>query len=342
VSSIRVFRALVSVSDKTGLLELAHGLVRHGVKIVSTGGTATTLRDAGFTVRDVAELTGFPELFDGRVKTLHPAVHGGILYRRGHAADEEGRHRHGIVSIDLVIVNLYPFEATVARAGVEDAEAIDQIDIGGPALIRAAAKNHRHVVVVVEPAQYAPLLDALDRNGGAVPAALAREFARRGFERTAAYDAAIAGYLDAVGEPAAGAELRTASGVPGFTAVAAPGPGAAAAAGTGGALPERWANAYRKRQALRYGENPGQEGALYAPEAGVRSRPWRRCGEDALVQQSTRRRGGRLAPPRIRESRGGRRETPESLGAALAERRPTRSRPPVTAIPSRPSAASSA
>ena len=254
MSSIRVSRALLSVSDKTGLLELAHGLVRHGVKIVSTGGTATSLRDAGFTVRDVAELTGFPELFDGRVKTLHPAVHGGILYRRGHAADEEGRHRHGIVSIDLVVVNLYPFEATVARAGVEDAEAIEQIDIGGPALIRAAAKNHRHVVVVVEAAQYAALLDALDRNGGAVPAALAREFARRGFERTAAYDAAITGYLDAVGEPAPGTELRTASGVPGFTA--------------GGSLPDRWDKAYRKRQPLRYGENPGQEGALYAPDEG--------------------------------------------------------------------------
>ncbi len=264
MSSIRVSRALVSVSDKTGLLDLAHGLARHGVKIVSTGGTATTLRDAGFSVRDVSELTGFPELFDGRVKTLHPAVHGGILYRRGHAEDEEGRHRHGIVSIDLVVVNLYPFEATVAHAGVDDAEAIEQIDVGGPALIRAAAKNHRHVVVVVEPAQYAALLDALDRNGGAVPAALAREFARRGFERTAAYDAAIAGYLDAAGEPEPGTELRTASGVPGFTAVA----GSGAAGAGGGALPERWANAYRKRQTLRYGENPGQEGALYAPEAG--------------------------------------------------------------------------
>jgi phosphoribosylaminoimidazolecarboxamide formyltransferase/IMP cyclohydrolase len=244
VTPIRVGRALLSVSDKTGLAEFAHGLARHGAKLVSTGGTAAALREAGLPVRDVSELTGFPELFDGRVKTLHPMVHGGILYRRSHPRDEEDRHRLGIVSIDLVGVNLYPFEKTVATPGVPDAEAIEQIDIGGPALIRAAAKNHAHVAVVVEPGQYGEVLDALDRHGG-VPAGLARRLARRAYERTAEYDAAIARYLGE-GESAA--------------------PGGGDAAST--ALPERIESSFRLRQRLRYGENPGQEGALYAPAEG--------------------------------------------------------------------------
>ncbi|HET7498229.1 MAG TPA: bifunctional phosphoribosylaminoimidazolecarboxamide formyltransferase/IMP cyclohydrolase [Candidatus Eisenbacteria bacterium] len=271
MNAIRISRALISVSDKTGLLELAHGLGRHGVKLLSTGGTATALRDAGFGVRDVSEVTGFPELFGGRVKTLHPAVHGGILYRRGHTTDEEERHRHGIVSIDLVVVNLYPFESTVARPGVRDEEAVEKIDIGGPALIRAAAKNHRHVVVVVEPAQYGAVIDALDQNEGAVPEALAREFAGRAYARTAEYDASIARYLSSrAGVPAAAGagEARSATGVPGF-AVPSNGQGSEASGGErAGTLPDRWAGAYRKRQTLRYGENPGQEGALYAAEAG--------------------------------------------------------------------------
>jgi len=247
VSEIRVGRALLSVSDKSGLTDLATGLARHGVKIVSTGGTAATLRDAGISVRDVGEITGFPELFGGRVKTLHPAVHGGILYRRGHRMDEEERHHHGIVSIELVVVNLYPFEKTVGRAGVSDAEAVEQIDIGGPALIRAAAKNHAHVVTVVDPDQYTEVLEALDRGGGTVPGALARKFARRAFERTAAYDAAIAGYL-ATASPNGGPPL------------------AAAPAAGSRALPSILTPRYRLLQKLRYGENPGQEGALYASE----------------------------------------------------------------------------
>jgi phosphoribosylaminoimidazolecarboxamide formyltransferase/IMP cyclohydrolase len=237
VSEIQVGRALLSVSDKTGLAELASGLARHGIKIVSTGGTATALRDAGISVRDVSEITGFPELFGGRVKTLHPAVHGGILYRRGHRVDEEERHHHGIVSIELVVVNLYPFEKTVGRAGVSEAEAVEQIDIGGPALIRAAAKNHAHVLTVVDPAQYAEVIEALDRGGGIVPAAMARKFSRRAFERTAAYDASIARYLEA-SCPAAASR----------------------------ALPERIEVRYRLLSKLRYGENPGQEGAVYAKE----------------------------------------------------------------------------
>ena len=239
MSEIRIGRALLSVSDKTGLADLAAGLARHGVKIVSTGGTAATLRDAGIPVRDVGEITGFPELFGGRVKTLHPAVHGGILYRRGNRMDEEERHHHGIVSIELVVVNLYPFEKTVGRAGVSDAEAVEQIDIGGPALIRAAAKNHAHVVTVVDPDQYAEVLEALDRGQGTVPASLARKFARRAYERTSAYDAAIAGYLSGV----------SSNGAP-------------------RALPEVLTPRYRLLQKLRYGENPGQEGAAYAGESG--------------------------------------------------------------------------
>jgi len=244
VSEIRVGRALLSVSDKTGLAELASGLARHGVKIVSTGGTATVLRDAGIAVRDVSEITGFPELFGGRVKTLHPAVHGGILYRRGHRVDEEERHHHGIVSFELVVVNLYPFEKTVGRAGVSEAEAVEQIDIGGPAMIRAAAKNHAHVLTVVDPAQYAEVIEALDRGGGLVPAAMARKFSRLAFERTAAYDASIARYLEA------------------SCPDGARGPGASGSR----ALPERIETRYRILQRLRYGENPGQEGAVYAKE----------------------------------------------------------------------------
>jgi phosphoribosylaminoimidazolecarboxamide formyltransferase/IMP cyclohydrolase len=246
VNGIRIGRAILSVSDKTGLAEFAHGLARHGVKILSTGGTALTLRVAGIGVRDVSEVTGFPELFDGRVKTLHPMIHGGILFRRGHPKDEEERHHQGIVSIDLVVVNLYPFEATIAKPGIADAEAVEQIDIGGPALIRAAAKNHEHVVVIVEPGQYAEFLAALDAGGGVVPAPLARAYAARAFARTAAYDGAIAGYLDGDG-----ASLPASATTPGEHC-----------------LPERFDTSFRLLQRLRYGENPGQEGALYAPSTG--------------------------------------------------------------------------
>ena len=258
MTGIRIGRALLSVSDKTGLVEFAHGLARHGVKIVSTGGTASTLRAADVGVRDVSEVTGFPELFDGRVKTLHPMIHGGILYRRGHAKDEVDRHHHGIVSIDLVVVNLYPFEATIAKPGVADAEAIEQIDIGGPALIRAAAKNHAHVVVIVEPDQYAPLLETLDAGGGIAPAAMAREFAGRAFARLSSYDATIARYLGSGAETAGALPTDRAAGLPGVV-------GAGEAPSL---LPDRIDRSYRLLQRLRYGENPGQEGALYAPAAG--------------------------------------------------------------------------
>ena len=246
MNEIRIGRALLSVSDKTGLIELANGLARHGVKIVSTGGTAVILREAGISVRDVAELTGFPELFGGRVKTLHPAVHGSILFRRGNRTDEEERHHHGIVSIELVVVNLYPFEDTVARRA-SDAETIEQIDIGGPALIRAAAKNHAHVLVVVTPDQYAEVLEAVDRGHGAVPADLARKYARRAFERTADYDGAIARYLGSTCPDTRAAGTRE---------------------GKPQAIPPLIEGRYRLLQKLRYGENPGQEGAVYAREEG--------------------------------------------------------------------------
>lgn len=266
MSAIRIHRALLSVSDKTGLVEFAHGLVRHGAKILSTGGSATTLRGSGISVRDVSEVTGFPELFEGRVKTLHPSIHGGILYRRGFAQDEEERHRHGIVSIDLVAVNLYPFEKTVSAAGVSEADAIEQIDIGGPALTRAAAKNWPHVLIVVSPDQYAEVLEALDRGG--IPQEMARRYAARAFERTAAYDSTIARYLgERVGVSAAASGGGSGSGV-GPSVAGLPGAVAAASGGDGGAaleLPESIELRYRLRQRLRYGENPGQEGALYTP-----------------------------------------------------------------------------
>jgi len=255
VNEIRIGRALLSVSDKTGLVELATGLARHGVKIVSTGGTAAALRDAGISVRDVGEITGFPELFGGRVKTLHPAVHGGILYRRGHKVDEEERHHHGIVSIELVVVNLYPFEKTVAGPGVTEAEAVEQIDVGGPALIRAAAKNHAHVLTVVDPGQYTEVLRALDLGRGSVPAAMARTFSRRAFERTAAYDAAISRYLAGACPDGNGDASPTATGLPPL-----------GASGFSHAVPERLEGRYRLLQKLRYGENPGQEGGVYAKE----------------------------------------------------------------------------
>ena len=261
MTPIRIGRALLSVSDKSGVVEFAAGLVRHGVKLLSTGGTAAALRSAGLAVRDVSELTGYPALFDGRVKTLHPAIHGGILYRRGHSRDEEDRHRHGVVSIDLVAVSLYPFEATVARPGVSDAEAVEQIDIGGPAMIRAAAKNHESVVVVTDPDQYAEVLESMERHGG-IPTTMARRYAGRAFARTAAYDAAIAKHLAAGAEtavPLAGAGAP--AGVPG--AVRATGSSAGPET-----LPERIDASYDLLQRLRYGENPGQEGALYVARGG--------------------------------------------------------------------------
>ncbi|HTG10034.1 MAG TPA: bifunctional phosphoribosylaminoimidazolecarboxamide formyltransferase/IMP cyclohydrolase, partial [Candidatus Eisenbacteria bacterium] len=164
----RVRRALLSVHDKTGVVEFARGLAGLGAEILSTGGTAKLLRDSGVPVVDVAEVTGFPEMLDGRVKTLHPGVHGGILARRERPEHLAALERHGIRPIDLVAVTLYPFEQTVARPGVSLEDAIENIDIGGPSMIRGAAKNHAHVAVITDPGQYAPVLDELRRGEGAL------------------------------------------------------------------------------------------------------------------------------------------------------------------------------
>ncbi len=230
----RVKRALISVSDKTGLVEFARGLAQLGVELISTGGTHKTLSEAGLAVKDVADLTGFPEMMDGRVKTLHPKVHGGLLAIRGNPEHEAAMLAHDIAPIDLLIVNLYPFEAALAR-GAAFEECVETIDIGGPAMIRAAAKNFNDVAVVVAIEDYAPILAELQENHGATRLTLRRSLAQKAFARTAAYDAAISNWLaEAIGETA-----------PAFRAF-------------GG----------RYAGDLRYGENPHQPAALYlSPEA---------------------------------------------------------------------------
>src|SRR5438093_6394278 len=197
----RIRRAMLSVHDKTGVVDLARGLAALGIEILSTGGTARLLREAGVAARDVSDVTGFPEMLDGRVKTLHPKIHGGILARRDLPAHQEALERHGIPPIDLVVVALYPFEATVARPGVTLAEAIEQIDVGGPTMIRAAAKNHGSVGVVTDASQYRGVLDELKASGGELSDATRFGLAQEAFRRTAQYDAAISAYLSNVGGP---------------------------------------------------------------------------------------------------------------------------------------------
>jgi phosphoribosylaminoimidazolecarboxamide formyltransferase / IMP cyclohydrolase len=222
-------RALISVSDKTGLVELARALSQRGVAILSTGGTAKALKEAGIPVTDIAEHTRFPEMMDGRLKTLHPLVHGGLLAVRGNAEHDAAAKAHGIAPIDLLIVNLYPFEATVAKSAVFE-DCLENIDIGGPAMIRAAAKNHAAVTVVVEPADYARVLAEMAERAGATSLALRKALAAKAYARTAAYDAAISGWFaNELGEPA-----------PAWRTV-------------GGKL----------AQQLRYGENPHQRAAFY-------------------------------------------------------------------------------
>ncbi len=228
-------RALLSVSDKTGLPDFARFLHGQGVELLSTGGTARLLGEAGIPVTEVAEVTGFPEIMAGRVKTLHPRIHGGILGRRG--TDDAVMAEHGIPAIDLVVVNLYPFEATVARPGCTLAEAIEQIDIGGPAMVRAAAKNHAYVAVVVDPADYGALQEELAERGG-LGAATRYRLAVKAFEHTARYDGAIANYL--------GRTAPDGSQVPFGHAISLQ---------------------FRKGQDLRYGENPHQAAAFYVEPA---------------------------------------------------------------------------
>jgi len=225
----RIARALLSVSDKTGLIEFARALAGHGVELISTGGTAKAIAAAGLTVKDVSDLTGFPEMMDGRVKTLHPKVHGGLLAIRDNKQHAEAMKTHGIAPIDLLVVNLYPFEATVDK-GANFEECIENIDIGGPAMIRAAAKNHDDVTVVVEAEDYQSVLDELAQNQGATTLALRRRLAAKAYARTAAYDAAISNWF--------AGQLKIEA--PDFRAI-------------GGKL----------IQSLRYGENPHQSAAFY-------------------------------------------------------------------------------
>ena len=225
-------RALLSVSDKRGLMEFARGLVEFGVEIVSTGGTFAALKESGVPVISVSDVTGFPEILDGRVKTLHPKIHGGILAVLDDAKHRQQLAEHGITPIDLVAVNLYPFEQTIAAENVRLDEAVEQIDIGGPAMVRAAAKNFRHTAVIVNPDVYGILLEEMRANGGAVSAQTRYQLASRAFQHTAHYDSAIAGYLGGL----SGGEQT---------------------------LTESFTLSEPKALTLRYGENPHQAGALY-------------------------------------------------------------------------------
>jgi phosphoribosylaminoimidazolecarboxamide formyltransferase/IMP cyclohydrolase len=228
----KIQRALISVSDKTGLLPFAQVLTQTGIEIISTGGTAKTLRDAGVAVKDISEHTGFPEMLDGRVKTLHPKVHGGLLFIRGNEVHENAVKQHGIPPIDLVVVNLYPFEVTVAKPNVSLHDAIENIDIGGPSMLRSAAKNHDSVTVIVDPLDYAEVAKEIAENGNTT-LALRRKLAAKVFRRTAAYDMFIAEHLQK--------EFCPSKSV----------------------LPPTLAFSAPLAQPLRYGENPHQAAGLY-------------------------------------------------------------------------------
>ena len=232
MTDVTIRRALLSVSDKTGLVELGQALAARGVDLVSTGGTAKALRDAGLTVRDISDLTGFPEMMDGRVKTLHPKVHGGLLAVRDNPEHAAAMAEHDIGAIDLVVVNLYPFEATVAKGADRD-EIIENIDIGGPSMVRSAAKNHAYVTILTNPADYAGLLGELEETGGATRLPFRKLMAARAYAATAAYDSMISQWF--------------------------------AFADQQQLFPEMLAITGTRRETLRYGENPHQQAALYIP-----------------------------------------------------------------------------
>lgn len=227
-------RALLSVSDKSGLVPFAQGLAAHGVELISTGGTSRALREAGLTVKDVSDITGFPEMLDGRVKTLHPVIHGGLLARRDIPEHMAALNEHGIGAIDIVVVNLYPFRETAARPGVQAEEVIENIDIGGPSMLRSAAKNFASVWVIVDPADYQPVLDIISRNEDSLE--FRRLLAEKVYAHTSSYDAAIAQWF---------AQQRNES------------------------FPQSLPMAFTKRQELRYGENPQQRAAFYVEKDGV-------------------------------------------------------------------------
>ena len=232
MSDVKIARALLSVSDKSGLIELGQALARHGVELVSTGGTAKALRDAGLEVRDVSDLTGFPEMMDGRVKTLHPKVHGGLLGVRDNPEHAAAMEQHAIAPIDLVVVNLYPFLNTV-MSGADRETVIENIDIGGPSMVRSAAKNHAFVAIVTDPADYVELLAELDANGGATSLEFRRRLAAKAYALTAEYDSTIAQWF--------------------------------AFADQGERWPGSWTLSSKLKIPLRYGENPHQSAALYLP-----------------------------------------------------------------------------
>ncbi|WP_374349148.1 bifunctional phosphoribosylaminoimidazolecarboxamide formyltransferase/IMP cyclohydrolase [Chitinimonas sp.] len=239
---VKIQRALISVSDKTGVLEFARALAGFGVEILSTGGTAKLLADAGLKVIEVADYTGFPEMLDGRVKTLHPKIHGGILGRRDLPEHVATMQEHGIGNIDLVCVNLYPFEATIAKPGCSFADAIENIDIGGPAMVRSSAKNHAFVAIVTDAADYPKLVEEMQANGGSLGPVTRRNLAKKAFSHTAAYDGAISNYLTGLTDE--GDKL---------------------------AYPQRLNLQFEKVQDMRYGENPHQSAAFYRdldPAAG--------------------------------------------------------------------------
>ena len=196
----KIARALISVSNKKGIAEFAKVLQAMGIEILSTGGTAKTLRDSGIAVKDVSEHTGFPEMLDGRVKTLHPKIHGGLLSRRDNPKDMEEIRKHGIDTIDMVVVNLYPFEETISRAGVSFAEAIENIDIGGPAMLRSASKNFQDVAVIVDPSDYENIINEMQKMNGDLSYRTRLELAKKVFRHTSRYDAIIADYLTEVTE----------------------------------------------------------------------------------------------------------------------------------------------
>ncbi len=229
----RIRRALISVSDKAGIVDFARELARFDVEIVSTGGTAKALRDAGIKVRDISEITGFPEMMDGRVKTLHPRVHGGLLALRDNEEHVAAMKQHEIQPIDLVVVNLYPFAETIAREGVTREEAIEQIDIGGPAMIRSAAKNARDVAVIVSSDEYSTIVNELNEHGGALSINTRNRLAQKAFEHTARYDIMVSAYLAGASDP----------------------------------LPDHLSWTMNKISDLRYGENPHQKAALYRTTA---------------------------------------------------------------------------
>src|SRR5712672_146912 len=237
--SQKIERAILSVTDKTGLADFAQKLAGMGVELISTGGTAKLLRDSGIAVKDISEITGFPEMLDGRVKTLHPKVHGGILHRREDLGHVAAVAEHGIAAIDMVVVNLYAFEKTAAKAGVPFEELIENIDIGGPSMIRSAAKNFHDVAVVTSPADYEAIAEELTKSGGQLSLETKWRLAQKAFATTAAYDSAIASTLERV-RANGSFQLKQAEG-----------------------FPDTLRLSFAKVMDLRYGENPHQKAAMY-------------------------------------------------------------------------------